>query len=175
MTAFDKLLPLYKYIERNLSPEDFSEQEDSTQAPDEEHLSTSDTYETTAERTAATVSVERTHDRMRDVLAKRLASEHERENVHVERSTQHGKSIDLVVQTDGREWFYEVKPFSEPRLCLREAIGQLLEYGYWSGSDTPERLIVVGKSELDSRGEAYLSTLKERFSLPLEYQSVQVG
>ncbi|MCS4139518.1 hypothetical protein GGQ13_002973 [Salinibacter ruber] len=175
LTAFDKLLPLYKYIERNLSPEDFSEQEDSTQAPDEEHLSTSDTYETTAERIAATVSVERTHDRMRDVLAKRLASEHGRGNVHVERSTQHGKSIDLVVQTDGREWFYEVKPFSEPRLCLRKAIGQLLEYAYWSGSETPERLIVVGKSELDSRGEAYLSTLKERFSLPLEYQSVQVG
>lgn len=175
LTLFDRLLPLYKYIERNLSPEDFSEQEDSTQAPDEEHLSTSDTHKTTAERTAAVVSVELTHDWMRDVLAKRLASEHGTENVHVERSTQHGKSIDLVVQVEDGEWFYEVKPFSEPRLCFRKAIGQLLEYAYWSDSEAPERLIVVGKSELGSRGEAYLSTLRERFSLPLEYQSVQIG
>jgi hypothetical protein len=175
LTLFDRLLPLYEYIERNLSPEDFSEQEDSTQAPDEEHLSTSDTYETTAERTAAVVSVERTHDWMRDVLAEQLASEHGTGNVHVEHPTQHGKSIDLVVQAEDAEWFYEVKPFSEPRLCLRRAIGQLLEYAYWSDSEAPECLVVVGKSELEKEGEAYLSTLKERFSLPLEYQSVQVG
>jgi hypothetical protein len=149
LTVFDKLLPLYRYIERNLSPEDFSEQGVSSQAPNEEHLSTSDTYETTAERTAAVVSVERTHDLMRDVLANRLASEHGTENVHVELSTQHGKSIDLVVQTDGREWFYEVKPFSEPRLCFRRAIGQLLEYAYWSDSEAPDCLVVVGKSKLD--------------------------
>jgi hypothetical protein len=172
---FDRLLPLYKYVERNLNPENFSEQEDSSQAPDGKHLSTDNTYESTAERSKTVVSVERTHDWMRDVLAKRLALEHGTGNVHVEAHTEQGRSVDLVVQTEDGKWFYELKPFSEPRLCLRRAIGQLLEYAYWSDSEPPERLIVVGKSELEEEGRAYLSTLKERFSLPLEYQSVQVG
>jgi hypothetical protein len=170
---FDRLLPLYKYIERNMGPEDFSSQEDSSY-PSGDSISPERKYETTAERPETEVSVDLQHNRMQDILEERLASEYGAENVHVESPTEQRKNVDLVVEKEGGEWFYEIKPFSEPRLCFRKAIGQLLEYAYWSDSEAPECLVVVGKSKLEEEGKAYLSTLKERFSLPLKYRSVQM-
>ena len=172
LEVFDRLLPLYKYIERNLNPEVFADPENSSQPSTD--ISPERKYETTVKRPETEVSVDLQHNRMQDVLEERLASEYGAENVHVESPTEQGRSVDLVVEKEGGEWFYEIKPFSEPRICFRKAIGQLLEYAYWSGSKGPERLVVVGKSELGQEGREYLKRLKEKFSLPMEYQQLRI-
>lgn len=69
-------------------------------------------------------------------------------------------------------WFYEIKTALTPRACLREAIGQLLEYGFWPGGQEPARFIVVGESPIDDNGQEYLRRLRKRFSLPIEYEAM---
>ena len=54
--------------------------------------------------------------------------------------------------------------------CIRQAIGQLLEYSYWPGSNQADRLIVVGEPELDSDAREYLEMLRNEFGLPIHYQ-----
>jgi hypothetical protein len=79
-----------------------------------------------------------------------------------------------VVKTNDEYWFYEIKTALTARACLREAIGQLLEYGFWPGAQEPARFIVVGESALDNDGKEYLSRLRKRFSLPIENETIGV-
>lgn len=82
------------------------------------------------------------------------------------------KSIDLVAEHDDGLWFYEVKTAASVRACLREAIGQLLEYAFWSNADRPTRLVVVGEPPLDDASRRYLAKLNAAFPLPLAYRQV---
>jgi len=72
-----------------------------------------------------------------------------------------------VVKMNNEFWFYEIKTALTPRACLREAIGQLLEYGFWPTTQEPSRFIVVGEGLIDEDGQEYLRRLKKRFSLPV--------
>lgn len=84
------------------------------------------------------------------------------------------RSIDLVVGHAGELWFYEVKTASTVRGCLREAIGQLLEYALWRGATRPPRLIVVGEPGLDNSSKAYLAALNQSFPIPITYQYLRL-
>lgn len=79
----------------------------------------------------------------------------------------------MVRHPDGF-WFYEIKTAQSPRACIREAIGQLLEYSLWPGSQKAVRMIVAGESELDADGAAYLESLREQFDLPIHYEQITV-
>ena len=76
--------------------------------------------------------------------------------------------------SENEYWFYEIKTAQSPRACLREAVGQLLEYSFWPGGQHASRLTVVGETAIDNDGLEYLRRLKERFSLPIEYEQISV-
>jgi len=76
------------------------------------------------------------------------------------------------VRQNSEYWFYEIKTEDSPRACIRQALGQLLEYAFWPGAHVAARLIVVGEKALDEEGKQYLHTLQERFSLPIEYEQI---
>lgn len=80
------------------------------------------------------------------------------------------RSIDLVARRGGALWLYEVKTSADDRGCIREAIGQLLEYALWPGATKPEMLVVVGEPALSVRGAAYLETLNASFPVRVEYR-----
>ena len=86
-----------------------------------------------------------------------------------------GTKVDVAVRhKNNTYWFYEIKTASTPRGCIREAIGQLLEYAYWPGGPKVKKLFVVGESEMDEDGTEYLRRLKKRFRLPIEYKQFTV-
>jgi hypothetical protein len=79
---------------------------------------------------------------------------------------------DVVVRINQEYWFFEIKTPGSPRHCIREAVGQLLEYAYWPGAPEVTRLIVVGAGPLDETGQSYLASLRSRFHLPIDYEQV---
>ncbi|CAN7478319.1 hypothetical protein [Caulobacter sp. LjRoot300] len=82
------------------------------------------------------------------------------------------RMIDVVAIHDDAMWFYEVKTNCSDRACLRDAIGQLLEYALWPGATRPERLVVVGEPPLTANGKAYLATLNAAFPVPIGYRQL---
>jgi hypothetical protein len=78
----------------------------------------------------------------------------------------------VVRRGDDEFWYYEIKTALSPRACLREAFGQLMEYAYWPGACEATRFIVCGETPLDGDGETYLRQLKNRFSLPTDYEHI---
>ncbi|GAG10664.1 unnamed protein product, partial [marine sediment metagenome] len=111
---------------------------------------------------------------LQEALYQRLASQFGAENVGTELASGAGTSVDVVVRRPDGYWFYEIKTAHSPRACIREALGQLLEYAFWPGGQEASRLTVVGESPLDQDGEEYLQQLGNRFSLPIYYEQITV-
>jgi len=60
-------------------------------------------------------------------------------------------------------------------MCIREAVGQLLEYCLWPGGVQAQKLVVVGEMPLDPDAKTYLVALNGKLSIPIEYRTVQVS
>jgi hypothetical protein len=103
-----------------------------------------------------------------------LISEYGENDVSFENPSGVGTRVDIVVRRDNEYWYYEIKTAQSLRACLREAIGQILEYAYWPGAPQVTRMIVVGECQIDHDGAEYLRRLRERFSLPIYYLHLAV-
>ena len=168
----DRLLPLYKYIESrgsiqplpNVGGKNFVFQSGRN------HILTT-TKATYAQRE---LDVNLRHNFLQESLYHQLVAKFGAENVHKEVPTGIGISVDLAVRQSGGYWFYEIKTYQSPRACIREAIGQLLEYSFWPGSQEASQLIIVGETAPDQEVKDYCRLLKQRFSLPIEYQQIVV-
>jgi len=128
-------------------------------------------WQTEADRRATEPAKVRLHHKqMQSDLYVRLVAEHGRERVATEHAMASGMPADLIANPPGGLVIFEVKTAKTPRECVREAIGQLLEYGYWPGSKNVKGLVVVGPSPIDVETSRYLEVLVGRFQLPLEYR-----
>jgi len=65
--------------------------------------------------------------------------------------------------------FFEVKTEPTVKLCIRAAVGQLLEYSYYPSEMRATNLIVVGWASSEPEDAQYLKHLSEKFGLPLGY------
>ncbi len=86
-----------------------------------------------------------------------------------------GRADALVRQTNGSLHLYEIKPALTAREAVRQAVGQLLEYGYRRGGLQPDSLHVVSDAQLDEVTREYLDMVEARFRLKLNYMQVASG
>ena len=84
--------------------------------------------------------------------------------------TGDGSSVDLVMrQASGIDVFYEVKTYASAKMCIREAIGQLMEYSYYPDCALASELVIVSQAPLDDDGKQYIKLLNRKFSIPISY------
>jgi hypothetical protein len=181
LRIFDRLLPLYRYVQ------------DDTEASEAAPIATlqiSATPNADVLRLDACVETRQTGWRKRSIAARTLdvaLRHHEIQNRLRAKLLADGftlvglearlgrRAIDVVTRHDGELWFWEVKTAGDVRQCLREAIGQLLEYALWDGNEQPERLIVVGDGPLTPASRTYLERLNTRFPIRLEYRQFRLA
>jgi hypothetical protein len=169
---FDDLLPLYSYVISNGSkaPLDIITEASFVFRPG----CTIKKLKTTAQTKGDPVDVDLRHNTLQLKLYQLLVDEFGEGSVGTELSTENGSRIDVVLKHAEAMWFYEIKTLHSPRACIRDAIGQLLEYSHWPKGIAAAKLIVVGENALDTEGSEYLATLHRLFSLPIEYRQVQL-
>ena len=119
--------------------------------------------------TGATVVAHR-HTAMQKELYEDLVKTHGPSKVAAECPTSAGRPADLVVEVGGGYTTYEIKTARSPRECVRQALGQLLEYTSWPGSGSLVEMYVVGPNAPDNRTLAYLERLRGKFGLPVYYR-----
>ena len=110
------------------------------------------------------------HNDLQHALGQFLIERHGENAVRDEYSIVNRNKVDVAVQEDDKLTYYEIKIGVTARHCLRQSIGQLLEYSYWPQSRPAARLIVVGEPELDPPADAYLTDLRSMFGLPIYYR-----
>ena len=172
MPTFRELLPLYRYVESagTLQPISMPTRAAFVFVPG----CTTKARTTTATLGQTELDVTLRHNLLQTAFYERLVSKFGTKNVGTELASGAGTSVDVVVRRADGYWFYEIKTAHSPRACIREALGQLLEYAFWPGAQEALRLIVVGESSLDQEGADYLQRLRTKFSLPVHYEQITV-
>ncbi len=172
LSDFDRLLPLYEYVESGGSE---SQGVTASRVAFSFHAgcSTDRPAATTASLADRLLDISLRHNLMQAVLTRRLIAQFGAANVADEHASGSGTKIDVVLRRAADEfWYYEIKTAHSPRACLREAIGQIMEYAYWPGAQEASRLIICGEAALDEEGVTYLRHLNERFRLPFAYEQI---
>ena len=174
LADFDILLPIYDYVESGADARQpaLSQPGAFVFTPDEQPEAHGPPPVTVYTRTPGETLVSYTHRRMQHALKQELLDEGA--EVGTEHPDGNGRYVDLVARRDQEIDFCEIKSGLTPRLCIREALGQLLEYAYWGNPVRPTRLIVVGDRPIDSEARAYLRVLKQEFRIPIGYRHVDL-
>lgn len=171
LALFDRLLPLYADVMRKGAAMGTAPVA-STVA---EGTGPSAKTATQRQQQAAVIDVRLLHNRMQAELHRRLAARYGAERVDFEQSVDSGGRFDNRVRhADGQVSYYEIKTAASAGACVRQAIGQLLEYAFWTGSCPIHRLVVVGHVPPRPDESAYIQRLNDRFALPLEYLAIEV-
>jgi hypothetical protein len=166
---FDRLLPLYAYVEG-----------DGTQHVDPapvvfrpgcpEFVSVAK-----AVRPEQRVDVALRHKALQKALYSCLITETDPSDVSIEHQLDIGLRVDAAVREGKRLTFYELKVAPSVQACIRPAIGQLLEYAHWPSAKRAEELIVVGECVPDADDRAYLHLLRRSFSIPIWYRQITLA
>ena len=163
---FDRLLPMYEFVEGTGDPPPADEPTQRDFVPGLTRKKSS-TKVTLAERR---LNKTLRHNDIQQALGLFLIERHGENAVCDEYSVVNRNKVDVAVQEDDELIYYEIKVGVTARHCLRQAIGQLLEYSYWPQSRPAARLIVVGEPELDAPADEYLADLRAMFGVPIYYR-----
>lgn len=80
---------------------------------------------------------------------------------------------DIVININKKKILIELKTAHTAYQVLREALAQILEYGYWPGERRANvRLAVAGTPKLDTKTEQYLTFLRDELEIPIWYLRV---
>ncbi|KVR40728.1 hypothetical protein WK17_21200 [Burkholderia multivorans] len=169
LSDFDLLMPLYLFVESNGSrlPHQDSPASFAFRAGNNEKKSTA--VATIAERQ---LSIALRHNELQKALYRQLCAEFGADNVGTEVGSGSGGRIDAVVRTADGYTFYEIKVGLSLQSSVREAVGQLLEYSYWPGSQRAHSLVIVGEAQLDKQGHVYLESLRRNLNIPITYKRI---
>lgn len=107
------------------------------------------------------------HEKMQNALCELLRNHYKNEykKVDIEKDR-----VDIKAKTHADKWHYfEIKTDS-PKLSIRKAFGQILEYSYWPDSERAEKLIVISDNAPDTDTQKYLAHIRGKFNLPIFYR-----
>lgn len=173
LTTFDELLKPYVYVEKTAEAGIIEDEIDSTDQFQFQAKKAKPAQELTYTFEQKSVNLSVRHSLIQQEMAKRLANQHGSGNVSVEQEIS-GKKIDIVLRMGDSFHFFEIKTSGSAKACIRDAIGQLMEYAYWPGRVNAEKLVVVGEEEIDERTKAYLAFIRKQFLLPIEYERIEI-
>lgn len=115
------------------------------------------------------------HNAVQAALFARLAAEFGEHRVWTEYPTGTGGYADAIARhQDDRCRLYEIKIAGTAAEVVRQAMGQLLEYGFRAGGLEPVKLFVVGEPTLDVVTRSFLARLRADFNLDIDYLQIEL-
>jgi hypothetical protein len=121
-------------------------------------------------RAARLVKVERTEAKMEEEIKKTLAKQYGKKAVEAQRDFR-----DLTLTTPNRRALIEIKASQDARQAIRDAFGQLLEYAYFDTARQNSELFIIGRGIPTPETRSYLSHLRKRFGLEINYRQYKIG
>ncbi|MBQ4814250.1 hypothetical protein J8M20_22980 [Pseudoalteromonas luteoviolacea] len=109
------------------------------------------------------------HNRIQNALLDELVSQFGKSKVEKEVDY-----IDVLVELEDKYLIYEVKSSPSPEACIREALGQIMHYGYQKRNRKRVEYIVVGMGSVDNSKDSYYSYIKGSISETFSYKQVEI-
>lgn len=111
-------------------------------------------------------TVNRIHNQIQNAFFDLLNSEYPN-SVQMEYENR----VDLLRENKDEIFFYEVKPYNSVQMCIREALGQLLQYHFlFTGKGKKVYLRVVGMANPTEGDDKFISYLKSSLTFDFDYE-----
>jgi len=115
------------------------------------------------------------HQEIAEKLYKHLCMTYSIAQVGCDLPTGGGTYIDMVVQLPKSNYLiFEIKAYNDLRKSVREALGQILEYAYFTSKMRTKKLVIVSDKAATIQIENYFKQLRERFSIPIQYWGINL-
>jgi hypothetical protein len=124
----------------------------------------------TQRRSQRIVECSQLHNEIQNSLLGYLREAFPDEEIKLEGGTGYGTNIDLYRKAQsGVTYFYEVKTYPSAKACIREALGQLIEYAFYPDRKMANFLVIVSQAPLGDDERKYLSHLQSQLPIPVGY------
>ncbi|WP_453973424.1 hypothetical protein [Amorphus sp. MBR-141] len=168
IATFNRLLPIYLYVQGGRA---------TVSAPSKFTFDFKPGFslgmtETAFQASAKSSSMHFRHKLIQKALFDLLVAEHGKHHVGGEQQSDGGGLIDMVVQTPKKRILFEVKTASTARGCIREALGQILDYALWPESRSVDEVVIVGEVEATDTEKKYVDLLAKSLPIPISYRSI---
>lgn len=111
--------------------------------------------------------IENAHNKLQQEFYNYLVEEYGEDKVKMEENF-----VDLKLIEHDKITFFEVKPYSSVSLCIRESLGQILDY-LWKDKDANKvtsKIVVVGHTKPTKDEIKYIEFLKDNLKIEFDYQ-----
>jgi hypothetical protein len=109
------------------------------------------------------------HNEIQKIFYEHLVGIHGELNVKMEEDW-----VDIKVDLGTSVIFYEVKPYHQVADCIREGLGQVLLYGFYSEDKRPKKLVIVGPFAASYEEQELVDYLKTNSSFNFEYEAFPI-
>jgi hypothetical protein len=114
--------------------------------------------------------IDKLHPKIQDLCYEQLKNKFGANKVGTEVSTGYGGSIDLVVKKKKGYTFFEIKTNKSIRMCIREALSQLLEYGHFPDKKNANKFVIVSQNQITENIKNYLMNIRDLYKIPVFYR-----
>ena len=118
--------------------------------------------------------IKQLHRQIAAALYKSLLKTTNPKNIACDLPNSEGTYIDMVKVEGNQYVLYEIKTYTQLRKNIREAIGQLMEYAFWTRNKKIKELVIVSEKTLDKKAGEYLAFLRKNFSLQISYLQQEI-
>ncbi|WKE66984.1 hypothetical protein PVT67_07035 [Gallaecimonas kandeliae] len=154
----NRIKPIFGYYSNEATRQDH---EDSS-------FSLKTTEDVVVEATAGYIS-SRAHNKIQNLLTIELAEKYGPEFVKIE-----SNFIDVLVELEDRFILFEVKSSFSAERCIREALGQIMQYGHNLKKKSGKIIeyVVVGPVSVDDSEDSFYTYVANAISEPFAYKQV---
>lgn len=78
--------------------------------------------------------------------------------------------VDIRGSKQGVPHFFEVKTYDTAKACIREALGQILEYNHYPKTRRAAEMYIIGPNKATSEDEEYLKYLRVNYKMRVYYR-----
>lgn len=117
-----------------------------------------------ARKAIAATTYDPVHNKIQNAMKLALSRKYGAQSVKLEEG-----GVDVVLRVGDAIIFYEIKTHPTAKSCIREALGQLLEYAVYPQAKRAQRLVIVGDGRQTPEDVEYLRYLRMHLPLPVHY------
>jgi hypothetical protein len=107
------------------------------------------------------------HSKIQNELHKELSKLYPGDDIRKE-----DKNVDLTKESNREFIFYEVKSSPSPTYCIREALGQVLNYAFKRKTTKKKKIVVVGRCIPNGHELKFIKYLQSNLSIQFEYLAI---
>ena len=105
-----------------------------------------------------------THTRLQNRLYENLVDTYGKGNIGYEDGF-----VDLKIISDASTTFIEIKTEYSVKGCIRNALGQLLEYAHYPNQENANKFLVIGSVSPNESDISYVQYLRKHYNFPIFY------